>query len=158
MKASVLIFALATAATVAPAAAQQSREDEEKAVLAVVNRLFDGMRTRDTVALKAVFAPNARLLGLSRDGQNLNVTTPEQFIGAIARATGPAWNETIYKPEIRVDQNLATVWTEYDFHAGTQFSHCGIDAFQLLKFADGWKIVSLADTRRQQGCPARPGR
>jgi len=155
VKAAVLVAALAAAIQAAPASAQQGGEEERQAVIAVVNRLFDGMRTRDTVALKSVFAPDARLLGMGRDGRSLNVTTPDQFIAAIAGATGPAWNETIHNPEVRIDQNLATVWTEYDFHLGTQFSHCGIDAFQLLKFADGWRIVSLADTRRREGCPTR---
>ena len=155
MKAAVIIIALAAAVGATPASAQQGGEAEERAVIGVVKRLFDGMRTRDTVSLNAVFAPDARLLGVGRDGRSLNVTTPAQFIAAIAGATGPAWNETIHNPEVRIDQNLAVVWTEYDFHLGTQFSHCGIDAFQLLKFADGWKIVSLADTRHREGCPTR---
>jgi hypothetical protein len=47
------------------------------------------------------------------------------------------------------------VWTEYDFHLGTNFSHCGIDAFQLLKTSAGWKIVALSDTAQREGCPKR---
>ena len=47
---------------------------------------------------------------------------------------------------------LATVWADYDFHFGKTFSHCGVDAVQLLKTAEGWKIVSIADTFVREGC------
>ena len=32
------------------------------------------------------------------------------------------------------------------------FSHCGANSFQLMKGADGWKIVYLVDSRRTEGC------
>jgi hypothetical protein len=76
------------------------------------------------------------------------------FIAALGRAT-EAWNERMFAPEVRIDGSLATVWTEYDFHLGTQFSHCGVDAFQLLKTSAGWKIVALSDTARREGCLSR---
>jgi hypothetical protein len=47
------------------------------------------------------------------------------------------------------------VWTEYDFHLGDKFSHCGVDAFHLLKTSAGWKVVALSDTARREGCPKR---
>lgn len=59
------------------------------------------------------------------------------------------------RPQVRIDETLATVWTQYDFHLAGKFSHCGVDAFHLLKTATGWKIVSLADTSRMEGCPQR---
>jgi len=77
----------------------------------------------------------------------------------VGRAAGtPPWNEPIYDPEVRIDAKVATVWAWYDFLAGEKWSHCGIDAFQLAKLADGWKITQLVDTRYQTGCktPAAP--
>jgi len=76
------------------------------------------------------------------------------FIEALGRAN-EAWNERMFAPEVRIDGTLATVWTEYDFHLGSQFSHCGVDAFQLLKTSAGWKIVALSDTARREGCEKR---
>ena len=35
---------------------------------------------------------------------------------------------------------------------GKRFSHCGVDAFQLVKTAAGWKIFQLSDTRRKEKC------
>jgi hypothetical protein len=55
-----------------------------------------------------------------------------------------------------VSGTLATIWADYDFHFGQTFSHCGVDAVQLLKTAEGWKIVSLADTFVLEGCERHP--
>ena len=57
---------------------------------------------------------------------------------------------------VHIDGTLATVWAEYSFYVGPTLSHCGVDAFQLAKDADGWKIISIADTRRRAGCVEIP--
>jgi predicted metal-dependent phosphoesterase TrpH len=46
------------------------------------------------------------------------------------------------------------VWTAYDFHVNSRFSHCGYDSFQLTRTAAGWKIIAIADTQRREGCKA----
>jgi hypothetical protein len=67
-------------------------------------------------------------------------------------------DERLFHPEVRVEGGLATVWTYYELWVGDQFSHCGYDAFQLARAADGWKIVAIADNRRSDGCePPSPG-
>ena len=66
------------------------------------------------------------------------------------------WLERIFDPEVRIDGTLASVWAPYDFHLNKQFSHCGVDAFHLLKLQDGWRIVALSDSFQREGCPARP--
>lgn len=142
-----------------PAASAQSTSsapDERAAVLAVVQRLWDGMKARDTALVRSVFDSSAVLSRVvNRNGVTTVQYTPiSRFIESLGRAT-EEWNETMYAPEVRIDGPLAAVWTEYDFHLGTQFSHCGVDAFQLLNTSAGWKIVALSDTARRQGCPKR---
>lgn len=130
--------------------------DERAAVLSVVQRLWDAMRARDTAALRTLFDSGAVLTRVTNRGGSPTVeyTPVGRFIEALGKATAP-WNETMYQPEVRIDGPLATVWTEYDFSVGSQFSHCGVDAFVLLKTRDGWKIVTIADTARRDGCPKR---
>ena len=141
----------------APATAQQIDPRDE--VLAVAQQLFDAMEAKDTAAMRAAFAPGALLLGLRTraDGtvayQRLTI---DDFVAFLARDTRGAWVERAFHPEVRISGTLATVWADYDFHLGGNFSHCGVDALQLLRFEDGWKIVSLADTYVREGCPARP--
>ncbi|MFQ5679630.1 MAG: nuclear transport factor 2 family protein [Gemmatimonadota bacterium] len=152
------LFALLAAAAWIPAAgsglAGQTGEEE---VLAVVRQLFDGMRAADSAAVRGVFHPAAQLFGTGeRDGApNVNVIPADRFVQAVGGATG-GWDERIWDPAVQIDGNLATVWTPYVFYLNGEFSHCGVDAFLLARTPAGWKIVSLADTRRRDGCPDPP--
>lgn len=144
-----LLIAALLGATALPLTAQQP---EEQSVMQVVTRLFDGMRTRDTTAMRAAFLPEARMYSFARDG-SIRADSPDAWITSIARAPADlVLDEVLHDPEVRVDGTIATVWVYYDFFAGERFSHCGYDAFQLLKAADGWKVASVTDTRRTEGC------
>ena len=59
------------------------------------------------------------------------------------------WDERIYDVKIQVDGPLATAWTPYKFYFGENFSHCGVNAFTLIKTDDGWKISGITDKRRR---------
>lgn len=142
------------------AGAVQAQTTPEGDVLAVVRRLFDGMRAGDSAMVRSVFAAEARLVSTdTREGQpTVRVTTADAFVAAVGRPHDAIWDEQIWDTEIRVDGNLAAVWTKYAFFLGDRFSHCGVDAFHLVRRTDGWKIVDLADTRQREGCAMPPGR
>lgn len=127
------------------------------AVLATIQRLFDAMRTRDTALLRSVFEPGARLTGMRprSGGLAVQALTVDQFADFLARDQRGAWVERAWEPEVRIEGTLATVWAAYDFHLAGKFSHCGVDAVQLLKTQEGWKIVALADTYQTEGCIKR---
>src|SRR5512134_728026 len=147
---SLLLVASMAVAQSGPAATSA----EAKEVLATVTRLFDGMRARDTAMIRSTFAPGAELVGAQvREGKpGVAPTSADEFIRIVGSATGPQWDERLHDTEIRIDGTLAAVWTGYSFYLGDKFSHCGVDAFQLAKFPEGWKIIALADTRRREGC------
>lgn len=149
MRTLLLISALAAALCAHPAAAQAPEHD----VLEVVTRLFDGMRAADTTAMRSTFHPDIRLVTTgTRDGQPVASIVP---IGAWLEGVAGAdqlLDERIHDPEVRIDGNLATVWTYYTLHVGDRFSHCGVDAFQLVRTPDGWKITQVTDTRQREGC------
>ena len=153
-----LVLQLAAAGAAAQEATGGAGDDPE-AVLEVVERLFEGMRAGDSALVRSVFHPEARLISTGeRDGEAFVRAVPaDRFVEAVGEATGE-WDEPIWDTEVRVEDNLATVWTKYAFYLDGEFSHCGVDAFILGRTADGWKIVSLADTRRREGCETPPGR
>lgn len=159
MPRSVLLF-LALQLCLFTTLGAQNPPPEEHQVLAAVRRLFDAMRSRDTATMRSLFVRDARLFGV-RTRQTgevvLQSLTADQFAAFVARDTRAPWIERAWDPRVLVRGTLATVWADYDFHFGTQFSHCGVDAVQLLKVPDrGWQIVSIADTFETQGCPRRP--
>jgi cyanophycinase len=135
-----------------------ARPAEEREALAVVQRLFDAMRAKDTTALRTLMHPDARLF--VTDSQNgvitLGNTAAPDFVASIAAST-ERLDERQRDPEVRVDGGLATVWTYYDFFRDGAFSHCGTDAFSLAKTDTGWKILQIAYTTRQTGCRTRSG-
>jgi D-alanyl-D-alanine carboxypeptidase len=132
-------------------------QGEERAVFAVVEQLFAGMRTRDTARMRGALHPEARLLSPARDGAaGVRVESPEAWLAQVARSTGAPVDERLRNPVIRVDGALASVWVEYSLYVGDRFVHCGVDAFHLVRTAEGWRIIDLADTRRRDRCPDGP--
>ena len=150
-------FLLLTVA--APAQAQTSGPDRT-AVLAVVQRLFDGMRAGDSAAVRGTFHPQALLATTAkRDGKAVvTIDTVDAFVRAVGTPHSETWDERVRNPRVELDGPLASVWAEYSFYAGGKFSHCGVDAFQIARDGDAWRIVSLMDTRRKEGCPDQPSR
>lgn len=152
-----LIGAAVIGVTVAPAAAQQHSE-AEAAALAVVHQLFDGMRTRDEALLLGALDVEFGLISTgTRDGEPVKSVTPgDQFIRSVLGAEAEL-DEQIWNPTVKVRDNLASVWVDYAFYVDGVFSHCGVDAFQLFRSSEGWKIFQIADTRRREGCEEPPG-
>jgi hypothetical protein len=132
-----------------------AQEDEETAVMEVVSALFDAMRAGDSAAMRATLHPSATAATASlREGVPTltRETSLDGFVQAVGTPHDEVWDERIWDPEVKVDGLLATAWMNYAFFAGDTFSHCGVDAFQLFKGADGWKIFHIADTRRREAC------
>jgi len=136
------------------AAQQAMLSAEQQEVVSVVELFFEGMLEGDAAKLRSTVADGAVLWGAAvRDGQTMIRATPiEQFITAVTQRQGEPANERIFAPRVELDAGTAHVWTFYTLRVGERFSHCGYDSFQLLKTLEGWKIVSVADTRRTDNC------
>jgi hypothetical protein len=140
--------------TLIPPFASAQQVHESGAVMEVVERLFDAMRAGDSAAARSTFAADARLIATAgRDGPQLRVDAVDRFLEAIGTPHDQVWDERVWDTEVRIDGPLATVWTHYSFYLGDRLSHCGVDSFQMFRGSAGWKIVSVADTRRVEGCP-----
>lgn len=151
---SLLILATLLSANAAPAIAQSA---DHEAAYAVVQRLFDGMRARDTTAMRAAFVPNASMQSLGDTAVKFDAV--DGWITGVARArAGLVLDERLANPVVHVDGPLANIWVDYWFFAGDRFSHCGVDAFLLVKQSGAWRIFSVVDTRRTEGCAPAPPR
>lgn len=148
------LLALMLVATATPLAAQVA--DPVAEVRATIDRLFDAMRAGDSATVRAVFHPAGRIgSAVARQGVvSVRPDAPDAFIRAVGGPRQGVWDERIAEVQIAVDGPLATAWMEYAFYLGDQRSHCGVNAMQLVRMAEGWQIVSLIDTRRQEGCKA----
>ena len=120
-----------------------------------ITELFDGMRASDSIRIQRVMHLDASLSSLSvKDGKMSVGSMPtNKFISSIARMDKGLANEQIGRMDIRIDGRLAQAWVPYSFYLGDKFSHCGTNAFTLVKDETGhWKILSIIDTRRREDC------
>ena len=132
--------------------------NEETAVKATVNKLFEGMQKADSTLLIPLFTPTARLQTVvNKEGE---ITVHDDAIGKFIRSIGKAkagtLDERLAGMEIKIDAELATAWTPYVFYAQDKKSHCGVNAFTLVKMNGNWKIQTIIDTRRKDNCPDLP--
>ena len=144
-----------------PPPPQPAYASDSAAIRQVVSQLFDGMRARDTAAMRTLFHEPVAMRSVAvRQGQNVVEAdgVDDWFKSLSSAPAGLLLDERLGPPEIRVDGNLAMVWAYYEFYAGDKFSHCGVDSFQLGRTDAGWKIILLADSRRRVGCSQTLGK
>ena len=130
----------------------QSTEDSVKAV---INNLFTAMKTADSVGVKNVFSEWAVLqtIGRNKEGGTM-IRTDEVagFASFVGKSTKGDADERISFGAVHIDGALASVWTPYQFYYKGNFSHCGVNSFQLVRINGQWKIQYLIDTRRKDNC------
>ncbi len=149
MRFLVVVLVAAFACVPATGAAQ-----DEAAVRAVIEQIFEGMRTANPDLVRAAFAADARFAMLDgrQDPVTIRTQSVDGWVDAIAGSEGK-WDEQIYDVEISVDGPMASAWTPYTFYLDGEISHCGINSIELLRDGEGWKVTQLSDTRRREGCP-----
>jgi hypothetical protein len=142
----------AAMALLVPAIAQ-SQSDDEKAVLATVNRVFEGMRSADSGMVRSTFAAGARFASVDSRATPAAITYDaiDGWLSGVA-TSAKRWDEQIYDVQVKVDGNMAQVWAPYTFYLDKAVRHCGINSLELLRDGAGWKITQLSDTRRREGC------
>jgi uncharacterized protein (TIGR02246 family) len=131
-----------------------SQSDEEQ-VEAVIRSMFDGMRTKNADQVAAAFAVDALMQTVisKPEGNQIGSNAVADFVKRIATTpTETNLDERILDYQINVDGTMASAWTPYRFYVNGNFSHCGVNSFQLVKMAEGWKIVYIIDTRRKEPC------
>lgn len=132
----------------------QAQSSEEPLVRRSIEQLFEGMKQGDTLLLSPIMAEQVLLRTVIEKEEEvmINEVARQKFMKAVASPHEQIWDERITDYNIQIDDRLATAWTPYQFYLGNTFSHCGVNAFQLYKSENGWKILSITDTRRKENC------
>lgn len=128
----------------------------EKNAKELIHTFFEGFHKGDTLLMKSVMHQNMVLQTAFTNNENketINETEASVFLKTIANRTKEqVWEEKVLDYKVQIDGNLAHIWTPYEFWYNGTFSHCGANAFTLVKTTMGWKILHLIDSRRQEGC------
>jgi hypothetical protein len=140
------------------ASAQASGPERDRdEIVATVQRFFDTMATRDVDGAGQVLLPGGSLVSVrTQDGNVVVRTSPHQaYLDGLASRQADVL-ERMWDPEVRVHGPVATLWTRYDFFRNGAFSHCGVDAFDLVRTESGWKISGGVYTVETADCPPSP--
>ena len=146
----ILLFLLAT--VIGSTTYAQTAEDSVKAV---VNNLFTAMKNADAILLKTVFADSAILQTIVNTKSGKTIIRNDEvadFIEFVSKQARGAADEQISFGSIKIDGDLASVWTPYKFYYNGVFSHCGVNSFQLVRLNNQWKVQYLIDTWRKNNC------
>ena len=145
----ILSVGIAVAGVVASLAmpGQAGAQDEEGHVLATVQRFFDSMTARDTAAAREILVMDATYFSVREGpgGTTMRGSTNREYVERLGTA-GDDLQERIQNPEVMIHKGIAVVWTRYDFHVNGAFSHCGVDAFSLIRIDGHWKIAGIVYT------------
>ncbi len=135
-----------------------SQNNESKNVQAAIDTFFEGFHKGDTILMKTVMMGKfpTQTTSKNQEGKDvLQTGDSDDLLQAIAKRTADQkWDERLLDYVIKVDGNMASAWTPYEFWFNDKFSHCGVNSFQLFHDNGQWKIVYLIDSRRRSDCDA----
>lgn len=136
-------------------------EDREQAeVLALMDRVFEAVGTRDPDDWRALQLAEGANLSVrpATDDASLRVTlvTNEDFVANMSgdgRVYVERWTS---EPVVLIRGPIAVVWGEYEFWIDEEFSHCGVNTADLVKIDGAWKLANIMWTAERDNCPTAP--
>lgn len=135
-----------------------AQDTDEQQIISVVEEFFTALSNLDRQALQAVTVPGSLNISTSitADGETrLSILDYEGMLTALSRPRATPI-ERYWDATVLVQGSIAVFWAPYDFHIGGEFSHCGIDSFQLVKQEGQWLLSNLSWTRELENCPVSP--
>lgn len=133
-----------------------SNLEAESQVKQVVKTFFDGFHKQDSTIIKNSVADQIVLQTTGRNPEGKTLFKTEEFSEFLKSIVGipetTKFEEKLTSFSIQVDRTMANAWVGYEFWLNGEFSHCGINSFQLINFDGEWKIIYLIDTRGKEGC------
>lgn len=129
---------------------------DQRAVLAVVDRMFAALAAKSPAGLMAEVVPEGRATA-SVAGRGSHSQAWPQFAEHLARIPGRPV-ERLIDPHVHVEGDIAMIWSRYEMELDGRFLHCGVDHFDLVRRDGRWKVLNLTWTQQTEGCPGRrPG-
>lgn len=126
-----------------------AQNTSEKEIVKPIENLFNAMKSADSLGVKNAFSGSAIMQTFGKN-QEIRTDKVEDFAKQVAASQAGDLDERFTISKILVDGNMASVWVPYQFYYKGNFSHCGVNSFQLAKINNEWKIQYIIDTRRKK--------
>ena len=128
-----------------------AQNTSEKEIIKPIENLFNAMKFVDSLGVKNAFS-NSAIMQTFGKNQEIRTDKVEDFAKQVGASQAGDLDERFTISKILVDGNMASVWVPYQFYYKGNFSHCGVNSFQLVKIKHEWKIQYIIDTRRKDNC------
>ena len=128
-----------------------AQNTSEKEIIKPIENLFNAMKFVDSLGVKNAFS-NSAIMQTFGKNQEIRTDKVEYFAKQVGASQAGDLDERFTISKILVDGNMASVWVPYQFYYKGNFSHCGVNSFQLAKINNEWKIQYIIDTRRKDNC------
>lgn len=131
-----------------------AQTQDEKDSLAVVNKMFTEMANHNPAAIVELYTKDSNLTAIIRrkDGKNsIMAFTGEAFSKNFSEKKNEI-KEDMYAPEVKIYGDLAVIHGRYVFFVDGKISHCGVNAFHLVKTETVWKIANASSTIDPTAC------
>ena len=126
-----------------------AQNPSEKEIVKPIENLFNAMKSADSLGVKNAFSGSAIMQTFGKN-QEIRTDKVEDFAKQVGASQAGDLDERFTISKILVDGNMASVWVPYQFYYKGNFSHCGVNSFQLAKINNEWKIQYIIDTRRKK--------
>lgn len=126
-----------------------AQNPSEKEIVKPIENLFNAMKSADSLGVKNAFSGSAIMQTFGKN-QEIRSDKVEDFAKQVGASQAGDLDERFTISKILVDGNMASVWVPYQFYYKGDFSHCGVNSFQLAKINNEWKIQYIIDTRRKK--------
>jgi hypothetical protein len=137
---------------------EYNNSTSDLAVKKVIETFFEALHKGDSALMKSTLHKDVKIQTTStnKEGVRILKTEPAAILLSSVANKKPEniYFEKLLSYDLKVDGNLASVWTPYEFYVNGNFSHCGANSFQLFYNEEKWEIIFLVDMRRRGNCNA----
>ena len=150
--------------TLVHAAASLGATNDRAAILAVMDKAFAAVQSGNPDDWRAIQLAQGTALSFRPhpDGEagklEMRVSDNETMVSSLSPNGHRYLERWTSEPTVLIRGPIAVVWGEYEFLIDDEFSHCGVNAIDLIKPEGEWKISNFAWTVEKEGCPTAPNR
>ena len=130
--------------------------DDRADMLSIADEALEMITAEDNAGLAGLMIEEAMVyIGDVHEGQ-YRVRT-RTFADTRDRAFGADLVERGWNPTVMVSGTIGIVWYPYDIYVDSEWSHCGIDIFNMIRTEEGWRIAALQyNVLQPPACEAHP--
>ena len=131
--------------------------NEKEKIVSVVKQFFAVLESRDVKDAQKILIPKGVSISLRKEGkgETVRITNFQEFMDSFSNWKDD-YKEIMSNPKVLMHDGIAVLWADYKFYINGKFSHCGVDAFSLIKTDNNWKIASIIYTVEKGGGHPRP--